>query len=52
LERIRAEEHPIYFETHTKENERAYSKLGFETVEESELPGTGTRQYAMMWRPQ
>lgn len=48
LKILTEEGHPLYLETHKKENVRMYEHLGFETVATSMIPGTEIIQYSMI----
>lgn len=41
----------LYLETHKELNTRIYGHLGFDLVDISAIPGTGTTQYAMLRTP-
>jgi ribosomal protein S18 acetylase RimI-like enzyme len=44
--------HPCYLETHDERNLETYNHFGFSVVDESRLPGSDLRHWAMMRAPQ
>ena len=51
LDRLDQEGLPCYLETHNRQNVPVYRRFGFEMAEETLIPGTGTRHWAMLRPP-